>query len=221
MHPNFKNEMGNRYGTLVVVEYVGYSKRGAVWKCLCDCGRFHEAKGHDLRQGKCIRCKECRRVYMISVKSIHGCSVSNTFAGTGAYKSWLAMRARCTNKNSKWYSNYGGRGIVVCERWSKVDGIGFRNFLEDMGERPEGMTLDRINVNSNYSPDNCRWATLEEQANNKRTNLLFTCNGVELSIKQIANLLNLKYLFVYRRLVTLGMSIEEFEKSIGKEIKYE
>lgn len=192
MHPNFKNEIGNRYGTLVVVEYAGRSKRCAVWKCLCDCGEFHEAKGNDLRQGKCTRCKECRRIHMISVKSVHGCSISNTFMGTGAYKSWLAMNTRCSNKNSKRYNDYGGRGVVVCERWSESDGIGFRNFLEDMGERPDGMTLDRIDVNGNYEPSNCRWATLKEQANNKRTSLLFQCKGKDLSIKEIASLLKFK-----------------------------
>jgi len=82
---------------------------------------------------------------------------------TGAYQSWMAMRQRCNNPNSDWYHRYGGRGIKCCERWNE-----FGNFLADMGERPEGMTLDRFpNVDGNYEPGNCRWATAKQQADNK------------------------------------------------------
>jgi hypothetical protein len=79
------------------------------------------------------------------------------------YGSWYAMKQRCSNPKNKRYIDYAGRGIMVCERWQI-----FTNFLEDMGERPEGMTLDRINVNGNYEPSNCRWADVQTQAQNKR-----------------------------------------------------
>ena len=82
------------------------------------------------------------------------------------------MKGRCRNPNDKSYKNYGGRGITVCNRWND-----FANFLEDMGERPEGMSLERKDNNGNYEPSNCKWATRSDQQNNRRSNRLFTING--------------------------------------------
>jgi len=89
-----------------------------------------------------------------------------------SYRPWVSMRRRCLNPRTKSFKYYGGRGITICGRWQS-----FRNFLADMGERPGGMTLERINNNGNYEPDNCRWATANEQQRNKRSNRLLTFQG--------------------------------------------
>ena len=94
------------------------------------------------------------------------------------YQTWIKMKARCHNHKSSSYHNYGGRGIKVCDRWLKS----FENFYEDMGDRPEGMTLDRIDNDGDYSPENCRWATSSEQARNTRNTKWYTINGVEMCL---------------------------------------
>lgn len=98
-------------------------------------------------------------------------------SGTQAYKSWRAMVARCTNSGHNMWKHYGGRGIKVCDRWSY-----FPNFFADMGERPDGATLDRIDPNKGYEPSNCRWVTQKEQRLNQRRTVLYTYNGLTLCL---------------------------------------
>lgn len=93
------------------------------------------------------------------------------------YSSWTSMKTRCTNEKNKNYFSYGGRGITFCERWASFD-----NFLADMGERPEGMTLDRKDTNGNYEPSNCRWATSKEQMDNQRKTIYVACFGEKLTL---------------------------------------
>lgn len=100
---------------------------------------------------------------------------------TRTYESWRLMKKRCTYSRCKAYEFYGGAGITFCERWSK-----FENFLEDMGERPEGKTLDRIDCNGNYEPSNCRWATVEEQMMNRKNTVWIFDNGRLLSVHTVA-----------------------------------
>ena len=101
------------------------------------------------------------------------------------YGNWLSMRARCNDRHNKDWPRYGGRGIKVCERWS-VRIHGFRNFLADMGPRPPGHTIDRINNDGDYEPSNCRWGTLRQQGNNTRTNRFATINGETRTITEWA-----------------------------------
>jgi hypothetical protein len=98
---------------------------------------------------------------------------------TKIHNIWLSMKQRCDDMNCTCYARYGGRGIKVCERWYV-----FENFLADMGQPPPGMQIERIDNNAGYSPENCKWATLVEQANNKRNNAFVTANGVTLTLMQ-------------------------------------
>jgi hypothetical protein len=113
------------------------------------------------------------------------------------------MRKRCNNERSPDYPLYGGRGISVCERWDS-----FENFYADMGERPLGMTLDRIDSNKNYSPDNCRWATVLQQARNKRNVRMITFKGVTKSIHDFCDDLLLNYHTVNTRLTQQKWTVE-------------
>lgn len=122
---------------------------------------------------------------------------------TVEYKAWLDLRYRCNNKNSSRYSKYGGRGISVCDRWEV-----FENFLEDMGERPDGMSIDRIDNDKGYSPENCKWSTSSEQACNRSSNTIISFNGISMTSAEWNRHLGGNDSLVYHRLKR-GWSIEK------------
>lgn len=148
---------GKRIGSRIVLGRAGTDKAGQVlWNCRCDCGAEMIVRGGDLRSRHSLRCLRCHQGNLQ-----HG--HNRTARRSPTYQSWVGMLTRCTNPNSTKYQDYGGRGIAVCERW-----LTFDNFLADMGERPVGKTIDRMNNDGNYEPGNCRWATDAEQRANKR-----------------------------------------------------
>lgn len=147
---------GRTYGRLKVLYELseGYDRK---YHCLCECGNTTDVLAGNLRrQTKSCGCLRLERVK--EVATLHGMTRSRT------HNSYTNMKGRCLNPNHDAYKNYGGRGITICERWLHS----FENFLADMGERPENKSLDRKEVNGNYEPSNCRWATRKEQANNTR-----------------------------------------------------
>lgn len=132
------------------------------------------------------------------------------------YQCWCDMKQRCYNQNCAQYKNYGGRGIVVCERW--VDS--FDNFIVDMGEKPEGMTIDRVDVNGNYEPSNCRWLSNKEQQSNRRNNVLITHNGQTMTQRQWAAHLGINELTLNYRIkngypIDMALSTEKFKCGHG------
>jgi hypothetical protein len=145
---------GHRFGRLVAISHISFQG----WLCRCDCGNETIVQGPNLRNGNSKSCGCLRVELAISRATKHGHAKK-----TATYSSWQAMIKRCTNPNTWSWKHYGGRGITVCDRWR----YSFENFLADMGEKPEGLTLDRINNELGYSPENCRWATPAEQFRNR------------------------------------------------------
>ncbi len=183
---NTPAEIGKRFGRLLVLERNGTAKSGEIiFLCRCDCGNETRSWGTTLRDGTTKSCGCLNREKITKSLTKHGnCSRKRA---TPEYNSWSAMMARCRNPKCPEFHYYGGRGITVCERWND-----FRNFLSDMGQRPEKTTLDRIKVNLNYDPSNCRWATSETQSNNCRSNILLECFGKTQSVAQWAREVGLK-----------------------------
>jgi hypothetical protein len=142
----------NKFGQLKLLMFLEKSKGHSIWLVRCDCGAFKHVRYTSLLTGNTKSCGCLNKIK--HTKHGHASSVV-----TRTYRSWDSMKARCRNTKDKYY---GGRGITFCKRWNS-----FNNFLEDMGIRPQGTSLDRINNTGNYEPSNCRWATPKQQNNNQ------------------------------------------------------
>lgn len=174
---------GQRFGRLVALSIAGRKRYGSsskiLWLCRCDCGQDHVAKSNQLRLGRTRSCGCLQREVTITRNKTemvtHGMTASRDF------RCWASMISRCTNPKTPEYRYYGARGIKVCERWRA-----FENFYADMGPRPRGLSIERIDTNGDYEPGNCRWATAKEQANNRRNNAIVEYAGRRQNVTQWA-----------------------------------
>jgi len=171
-----KDYAGIRFGRLVgvsLVERDTSKENNHLWRFVCDCG------GHKTARIKNVRGKKTQSCGCLATETLVKRNTTHGLSGSGTYRSWKDCRARCNNTNDTDFKHYGGRGITVCDEWDDYEA-----FLRDMGERPDGLTLDRIDVDGNYSADNCRWADAATQANNKRNNRTVVIDGIRANLSE-------------------------------------
>ena len=154
-----------------------------MWVCKCDCGNTKVINGNNLRQGKSTTC---------------GCSLrKHGMRNTRLWNIWDGMMKRCYNPKHMWYKRYGGRGITICDEWLDDHGAFFSWALAN--GYADHLTLDRIDVNGNYCPENCRWVDMKTQHNNRSNNCIVAINGVEKTIAEWASIAGIDYQTIYRR----------------------
>lgn len=178
-----KYKIGDRYGQLTILKLfrslIGNKGR---WiyraKCKCDCGKIAIIIASHLGHGHTRSCG----CLWIKTMTKHG------HAYSPVYKTWNLIKRRCLDKKDKRYLDYGGRGIGICKEW-----LNFKNFLADMGEKPKGKSIDRIDNNKGYCKENCHWATPHEQQNNMRSNIVLEYNGKRMTLAQWAKRLKFPY----------------------------
>lgn len=184
---------GVRFGRTVVTAFSHIKDGRSSWFCRCDCGNSHVSMAQSLKQGNTKSCG-CLKLEAVRAK---GKNRRHGLTKTREHCSWIDMRRRCYDAKREAYKNYGGRGIKICPQWES-----FEQFLLDMGNCPAGFELERSDVNGNYEPDNCRWASIEQQANNRRNNQMVHDSGGFVTIAQYAKARGLKYHAVYHQKVT-------------------
>lgn len=186
-----QNRVGQQFGRLQVVSYAGRNARGyLLWKCVCKCGTIKILSTGNLTTGT----KSCGCLHLETAQTFR---ITHGRTNTAEYRTWSHMIDRCDNPKCKNYKDYGGRGIKICKRWRES----FACFLEDMGEKPSANhSIERIDNNAGYSPDNCKWATASEQAFNKRCNRRLLHDGQNLTVGQWSAQLGIKLATIKWRL---------------------
>ena len=175
-----KDLTGQKFGRLTVIERAENDKNGrARWKCICDCGNEIIVASYNLIKTITRSCGCLSKDF--PAHFVHG------MHGTKIYRTWNRIKGRCLDQNNNRYRNYGGRGIMICDEW--LDFRKFYNYVSKLEHfNEEGYTLDRINNDGNYCPDNVRWATAKEQAHNKRNNIIVEYNGIPMTLTEASEL---------------------------------
>ncbi len=206
VRPITLSRIGKKFGKLTVSS--AYSSGGITYGlCKCECGSEKALRLHNVFNGK-VRSCGCLQAEMRADRAMNGSTSGHCVRGkpSRTYRIWKCMRNRCNFPGAFGYEHYGARGIKVCERWDCVGG--FSAFLADMGECPTEMSIDRIDVNGNYEPGNCRWATNFEQARNRRDNKIVVINGTSKCITDWIAEYGISYNGMKRRLKS-GWTIED------------
>ena len=200
MNHNFKDETGKRYGKLTVISYEMTNGK-AFWKCKCDCGNETLVAGDKLRSG---RTKSCGCIQQAHRKE--GFHKSHGMTDTRLYYEWCNMKSRCNNLKNIMYKNYGGRGIKVCDEW-----LDFETYMEWALSHgyTDNLTIERVDVNGNYEPSNCKWITNKEQYLNRTDTHLVTAFGKTQTIKEWSEETGIKYDTIHARLKYYGWSAED------------
>lgn len=185
--------VGKTFGRWKVLSRSGSTSRGqATWRCECACGVNSVVRGADLRNGTSVSCG----CYREEVVTTHGQFIGQRGRQSPEYRAWAMMLNRCTSKKEHLFRYYGGRGIKVCNRW-----LSFANFFKDMGRRPSAEhSVDRIDNDGDYEPENCRWATDMQQSRNRRSNKWLTHDGVTLCLRDWSRRVGIHYNTIHGRL---------------------
>lgn len=197
-----KDLTGLQFGRLTVIRRAGSIKQRAAWLCRCECGVESVKVGKLLLNGHCRSCGCGERENRINNVTRDAHHLSNT----RLYNIWCAMKQRCYYSENNEFHNYGGRGVEVCEEW-RDDFLTFKMWSEQNGYK-DNLSIDRIDVNGNYEPSNCKWSTSKEQARNRRETLYLTVNGETKSLIEWCEIVGLDYGTAYYRYYR-GMSPED------------
>lgn len=200
--------IGKKFGRLTVVDNAGKSKYGGrLWLCECECGNKITVQTAQLNNGRkrscgCLQKEKASEIVLLAHKANQKYEVSST---SSLYSRWSNMLRRCTDSKDKCFNSYGGRGIRVCDEWQDFNN--FADWAMANGYK-KNLSIDRINVNGNYEPSNCRWVSMKEQGNNKQNTKYYEYNGEKKTLSQWSECYNINYKLLYERVVIEHWDLE-------------
>ena len=200
---NFIDLTGQKFGCLTVIRQGARKRNRITWHCICECGKSVDVLSNSLLTGSTKSCGCYQRQRAAEAQWKHGEAVRSAPTAR-LYNIWTNMRVRCNCNTYRDYADYGGRGITVCQEWNESYDA-FKSWALANGYSDD-KTLDRRNNDLSYTPENCRWATILQQENNRRSNRYITCDGVTHTIAEWARIFNINYYTLYSRLKKFGFS---------------